>query len=707
MKVETKVGNVSLSDGMATHTFRVKINQQSFKLLYGDLYSKPIRAIVRELSTNAFDSHVKAGKPEAPFEVHLPNDLEPYFYVKDFGTGLTRDQVCGEDGIYITFCDSDKALSDDFTGCLGLGSKSPLAYTDNFIVESNYNGIKYSYAVFKNEQGNPSLAELGNAPTDEPNGLKVEIAVQEKDFRTFNAEAEDVLSWFKVRPNVVGSAEFEFKEKNYLRKTERYGVRKERQEDSNVIMGNVAYPIRSGDFGWNKLDDIERAVIEHGVDLFVDMGDVEFVPSREKLRYTDKTIEGVRKYLKGAIASIREELEKQVQAQPSVWTARRMMNDIKHSVLGKVRSLGNVNYHGKEIAEYINFHKTVEKTMPGITRADMKYPKLEVLSKKKEHFRRRDEDTLYCDGQKIYLNDMERGGYARVHRDCRENGSNKAAYMVSGVSKEFLEETGIGEVAILASSLPAPERAKREVVNSDGTRTYVKRTVLQEYLPDGGNYMTDYWHDVEVDPRQGGVYVVCAYGQIVDGELKTLPSEIKKKYLAVKELRPNFTLHGIRPAHMGRIERYKQRWMLFDEYADLVLKAEFPQATEKMNLRRQWENVQNKDRYEGFLGELFEEHSTFGQFIDKLREAKAVANDTKVRAVLALNNLVKNPLPLDGAADELSDMENNLEEAYPMLGYIEWWRCRRQEFIAHFSEYIRGMDSRRQLLALQPIKAAV
>jgi hypothetical protein len=706
MKVETKVGNVFMSEGLTVHKARIKINRQSFKILYGDLYSDKIRAVVRELSTNAHDSHITAGKPETPFEIHLPNELEPFFYVKDFGTGLSPEQVYGEeDGIYITFCDSNKIHSDDFTGCLGLGSKSPLTYTDNFSVESNYNGVKYSYAMFLDEEGEPCITPLGACDTTEPNGLKVEFAVKEKDFSEFSGKVAEVLSWFKVRPTVVGDPHFKFEERTYLRKTERYGVHKERQEESNVIMGNVAYPIRAHDFSYNKLDDVERAVVEYGVDLFVDIGDVEFVPSREKLSYTEKTIANVRKYLADAIKSIREELESQVLAQPSVWSARRMLHDIKHSILGKVRSLGTVMYHDKEIAEYINFHKMVEKTMPGMDRTNPQYPKLEVLWRRKEHYRRRDEDNINCDGQRIYLNDLKHGGYARILKHVRDIGG--AAYMMTGVSQEFLDYTGVGEVAIKASSLPPIERAKREVINSDGTRNYIKRTVLQEYVPSGGNYMTDWWADVEVDPRAGGVYVVCSYGQIVDGELKTLPSEIKRRYLAVKALRPDFKLYGIRPAHMGRIEKYKHRWTKFDDYAELVLKSEFPQVVEKIQLIRQYENLDSADRYEKFVNEVFEEYSTFGQFMAKFKEAKALVADVKVWAVLKLNEQVKNSLPMEGEAQELNQLAEKLDEAYPMMQYVDWWRGRNAEFTAHFAEYIRGIDDRNYKASLQPIKEAV
>lgn len=382
-----------------------------------------------------------------------------------------------------------------------------------------------------------------------------------------------------------------------------------------------------------------------------------------------------------------------------------MLHDIKHSILGKVRSLGTVMYNGKEIAEYVDFHKMVQKTMPTMDRTNPLYPKCEVVSKRKEHYRRYDEGTIHCDNTKIYYNDLQHGGYARIHRDVRDSGGRNA-YMLTGVSQEFLDYTGIGEVAIKASSLPPIERSKREVVNGDGTRTYVKRTVLQEYVPSGGNYMTDWWTDVEVDPRAGGIYVVVAYGQIVDGELKTLPSEIKKRYNAVKALRPDFKLYGIRPNAIGRIEKYKARWMKFDDYAELVLKTEFPQVVDKIQLIRQYENLDNKEAHERFLNEVFEEYSIFGQFQSKLKDAKAVQADEKVKAVLRLNETVKNnAFPMDGEADELEQLAGKLDETYPMMRYVDWWRGRRDsEFTQHFAEYVRGIDDRNFKASLQPVR---
>lgn len=128
-----------LSNVADTGEFKIKTSSRAFQILSSGLYANKIRAIIRELSCNAIDSHVAAGKLDTPFEIHLPNSLDPYFSIRDFGTGLNRDQV---NNIYTTYFESTKTNSNDYIGALGLGSKSPFSYTNNFTVTAIKDGKK-------------------------------------------------------------------------------------------------------------------------------------------------------------------------------------------------------------------------------------------------------------------------------------------------------------------------------------------------------------------------------------------------------------------------------------------------------------------------------------------------------------------------------------------------------------------------------------
>lgn len=68
--------------------FSIAMNAKAFRVLSSGLYKDKIGSIVREISFNAKDAHVDAGKPDVEFYVHLPDDFEPYFAVRDYGKGL-------------------------------------------------------------------------------------------------------------------------------------------------------------------------------------------------------------------------------------------------------------------------------------------------------------------------------------------------------------------------------------------------------------------------------------------------------------------------------------------------------------------------------------------------------------------------------------------------------------------------------------------
>ena len=124
--------------------FRIRNSAKAFSILSSGLYANKIRAIIRELSCNAVDSHIAAGKAATPFDVHLPNSLEPHFSIRDYGTGLDHEQV---KNIYTTYFESTKTDSNAYIGALGLGSKSPFSYTDNFTVTAVKNGRKGIYKI--------------------------------------------------------------------------------------------------------------------------------------------------------------------------------------------------------------------------------------------------------------------------------------------------------------------------------------------------------------------------------------------------------------------------------------------------------------------------------------------------------------------------------------------------------------------------------
>lgn len=316
MKLHNTVQNEAiLSNVGEIGEFRIRNSAKAFNILSSGLYANKIRAIIRELSCNAVDSHTAAGKADTPFDVHLPNAIEPWFSIRDYGTGLSHDQVTN---IYTTYFESTKTGSNDFIGALGLGSKSPFSYTDNFTVTTVKDGRKGVYTAFINEQGVPSIALMAEETTTDPNGVEVRFAVESNsDFYKFRDEASTVYTFFKLRPVVSGYSEFQFREITYKERDIIPGVHTKDSGRSVAIMGNIAYPIDIPNTE-NVLGDL-ASLIDCNLVMEFDIGELDFQASREGLSYIPETIASIKAKLKKLNGQLATHVATKADAITNLW----------------------------------------------------------------------------------------------------------------------------------------------------------------------------------------------------------------------------------------------------------------------------------------------------------------------------------------------------------------------------------------------------
>lgn len=296
--------------------FRIRNSAKAFNILSSGLYANKIRAIIRELSCNAVDSHVAAGKKDTPFDVHLPTQMEPWFSIRDYGTGLDHDQVTN---IYTTYFESTKTASNEFIGALGLGSKSPFSYTDNFTVTAIKDGKKGIYSAFINEQGVPSIALMSTEDTTDPSGVEIQFAVNEYyDYSKFRDEAHTVYRYFSLRPVITNLANFEISEIEYESKDIIPGVHYVGgYRGSRAVMGNIAYPIDVPN-AEKTLGGLER-LLQHGLEIHFDIGELDFQASREGLSYIPQTIESIKKKLEALNAQLAVHIAAEANAIANKW----------------------------------------------------------------------------------------------------------------------------------------------------------------------------------------------------------------------------------------------------------------------------------------------------------------------------------------------------------------------------------------------------
>ena len=84
--------DVAVCGSFKTSGFKIQASSKAFDILSSNIYTHKVRAVIREISCNAVDAHTAAGNPDR-IHVHLPTRLEPHFSVRDYGTGLSDEDV--------------------------------------------------------------------------------------------------------------------------------------------------------------------------------------------------------------------------------------------------------------------------------------------------------------------------------------------------------------------------------------------------------------------------------------------------------------------------------------------------------------------------------------------------------------------------------------------------------------------------------------
>lgn len=194
--VDVEVNNA----GGSSSSFSIDMNAKAFRVLSDTLYKNKIGSIVREISCNAYDAHTMAGKRDVAFEIHLPDNFEPWFSVKDFGVGLNEQEIRD---VFTVYFRSTKDQSNDAIGAFGLGAKTPFAYTDQFTITSVKDGIRSIYSAFIGSSGKPEVVQMLSEPSPAENGVEIQLPVNPRDFTRFADEVREQLSFFDVKPKIV------------------------------------------------------------------------------------------------------------------------------------------------------------------------------------------------------------------------------------------------------------------------------------------------------------------------------------------------------------------------------------------------------------------------------------------------------------------------------------------------------------------------
>jgi hypothetical protein len=464
MKLHANTHIVEKSGQFEESQFSIEASAKAFMILSDGLYSNKILAVIRELSTNAYDSHIDAGRGEKPFDVHLPTRLEPHFHVRDYGTSMTHEQCMT---LYTTYFRSTRNNSNDAVGCLGLGSKAPFAYSDSFTVEAFLDGEKRVYAAHRDANGNPTFCLMDSVPTDEEDGIKVSLPVQINDIETFRKEARNVYEYFNVRPN-INVDDIYYRDGNTLLGGEDGSWKFLDCCHSNaIVMGQICYPIDEDSIG-TRYDDNDKIYDflwqSAGLRLYANIGDVDITPSRESLSYTPQTKQNIRNLLQKVMDDIKDTVEDTIKSQPTLFLARKKYLEIEDQC-------GSVKSAMKSLHDAIMWNG--QKIFDAMVGSKISVKNLGVKNLHKSGYRHKVDTTNDLQNinmrpnNQYFIDDLPRGGLGRIKQYLKEayGADNYDAYIYklpdskTTDSNEFLTVLGDATLSdvILSSTLDKVE----------------------------------------------------------------------------------------------------------------------------------------------------------------------------------------------------------------------------------------------------------
>lgn len=272
--------------------FAISIPDQAhlMTILRDTLYSDKILAVLREYGANAWDAHRDAGKHDVPIKVSIPTSMSPALVIRDFGAGLSKDEVFQ---IYTQYGASTKRDSDNAVGMLGIGSKSGFAYSDSFTITSWHGGTKKVYIAVLDETEEGLINLLYEEPCDINNtGIEIQIAARPNDILEFHTKATKLFQYFEPRPDI--NITLPPPHPNSL-KLKHGLITTARNEDGSrswtAVMGCIPYRINVDQLReWSNGGVGVASYVDRtsGVLLF-DIGEIQVSASREELKYSDMT----------------------------------------------------------------------------------------------------------------------------------------------------------------------------------------------------------------------------------------------------------------------------------------------------------------------------------------------------------------------------------------------------------------------------------
>ena len=637
-----------------------------------DIYSDPQKSIWREYCANALDEHLRLDKGDVPFQVTFPNLLSPSLKVRDFGRGLDEEQVYyffGKLGA------SDKRDSNKMIGAFGFGCKVGHAYTDAFTVTAYKNGIKRVFSIYIGDDELGDVSKLSESPTNEPNGIEIDIPVQSKDIYTFVQKGIDVLKYFPVKPIIHGLnyvPKFDEREPIIQGDTWRfYGSGR-----SVCLMGAIGYEIDTYKMG--ALSSWETRLLNSALHLDIKIGEVNVTASRENLRMTDKTISAIRRRLAEVKAEMIKETEKAFLKCSSLFEVKTLYYEtlMSGSGYGDILREANVsfNWKGKVISD--NF---IDLTNKDYTHSVSVYRRKGYAGKQVVL------DTshrLACVGGDVYYDDTDKKiiRYKRRALSLLRDGLNRVVLVKTDDPKDFEAKTGIS-VTKLKSFQDVPEFVTTSTRVSKGIdkskRTKHQTKVFQLDLkkldtPYSLSAKSDYWTVKNAELKKGLYIPISKFQPYLPKITKMTQVRDILQALKVYGVELRLPVYGIKEGtDTGTLVRFDE-WVKRKIKRNKNLLQEYALIQAFRTIRKSAANVLDETIFTGFVKDYISLYKKGKELYDKKSLTAELLIDLSGMTVEADKTLIS--------------LSEDFWKKYGMVRFLGSWQWKEKEVLEYLKE---------------------
>ena len=285
MIIDTSQGDIEVIGDVKE--FKTSIDPKNLEfittLLSSNLYSDPEQSFIREIVSNAWDSHVEANNTDTPVIIKFNiNNASNSITIRDYGTGLSPERFAE---VYCNIGSSTKRDSNTYIGGFGIGKYSSLACSNTVYITSYYNNMAYYYIMLKS--GNSITTNLlKEQPTTEKNGVEITI----KGITNWSSYKK-ALNCIIFFPNVYIDGITHPLNSTKIKRFKNFAVSSQ-NTDLKLLLGNVLYPCNEYLFP----DDIKGFLKElnyTGIVIKFDIGELGITPNRENIIYTSDTIDKI------------------------------------------------------------------------------------------------------------------------------------------------------------------------------------------------------------------------------------------------------------------------------------------------------------------------------------------------------------------------------------------------------------------------------